>query len=92
MKEKTNQGFIGTILLVILGLAALKYFFNWSIFDAAASDEGRSTIGYIRDVLNWIWYYIGYPVTWTWHHVIWPVISLAWEGFQTLLDRGGSNS
>ena len=87
---KRDKGFIALIVLIILGLAALKYFLNWSIFDAAASQEGRSTIGYVRDIINFIWSYIGFPVTWTWNNVVWPLLSLAWDNFQTLIEQGRS--
>ncbi len=86
--EKGNRGFIQLIVLVIIGLAALKYFLNWSIFDAASSAEGRSTISYVRDIVNFIWSYIGYPVTWTWHNVVWPLLSLAWDNFRMLIEQG----
>jgi len=58
-----KKGFISTILIIIVALAALKYFLNWSIFDAAASEQGRGTISYIRDIINTVWSYIGAPVT-----------------------------
>ena len=51
---KKDRGFIGTLLLIIAGLAALKYFFDWSIFDALESEKGRATVGYIKDVLVWL--------------------------------------
>lgn len=65
-----QKGFISWIILFIIALALLKYFFNWSIFDAAATEEGKGTIAYIRDVLNFIWYYIETPVKWIWQRVL----------------------
>ena len=59
---KKDNGFISWLILIIVALALLKYFFNWSIFDAAASEQGRGTINYIRDVLNTTWSYIRTPV------------------------------
>lgn len=85
---KKDKGFISIIIVIILGLAALKYFFNWSIFDAAASPEGQGTIGYIRDILNTLWRYIGAPVTWLWNNVIWPLLDVAWQGLRELIERG----
>jgi len=67
MKQK---GFISWIILFIIALALLKYFFNWSIFDAAETDEGKSAILYIRDILNFIWYYIEAPVKWIWQRIL----------------------
>jgi len=50
-----NKGFIGKLLLIIIGLALLKYFFDWSIFDAIESERGRTTIAYIKNILTYIW-------------------------------------
>ena len=85
---KRNRGLISTIILIIVGLAALKYFLNWSIFDAAASDQGQSTIGYVRDIVNYIWSYIGYPVTWAWDNIVWPILKLGWDNLQTMIQMG----
>jgi len=63
-------GFIGWLILIIIALALLKYFFDWSIFDAAASEEGQGTIYYIRDILDLTWYYIQTPVLWLWDRIL----------------------
>ncbi|PIQ66621.1 MAG: hypothetical protein COV96_00535 [Candidatus Zambryskibacteria bacterium CG11_big_fil_rev_8_21_14_0_20_42_18] len=65
-----QKGFISWIILFIIALALLKYFFNWSIFDAAATEEGKSTITYIRDVLNFLWSYIEVPARWIWQRIL----------------------
>ena len=64
-KLNKEKGFIGTLLLIILGLAALKYFFNWSIFDALNSEQGRATAAYLKELFVYlknfslyIWSYI----------------------------------
>ena len=67
---KKDNGFISWLILIIVALALLKYFFNWSIFDAAASEQGRGTINYIRDVLNTTWSYIRTPVIFIWQRVL----------------------
>lgn len=89
---KKNGGFIGIIVLIIIGLAALKYFLNWSIFDAAASEEGKGTISYIRDVLNGIWSYIGYPVRFAWNEVVWPLLNVAWQSLQAFIEWTRANA
>ena len=76
-KFNKERGFIGTIFLIIIGFAALKYFFNWSIFDAAASEEGRGTVSYIRQILDFLWSILAVPVKFIWTEVVWPLISLA---------------
>lgn len=71
-----KKGFISTLLMILVGLALLKYFFDWSIFDAAASEQGRGTISYIRDILNTTWAYIGTPVMYVWNEVIKPFLEM----------------
>ena len=79
------------IVVIILGLAALKYFLNWDIFEASSSSQGQSTIRYIRDIVNGIWSYIGYPLTYAWDNVAWPLLQFAWEAFQALINTGRAN-
>jgi hypothetical protein len=85
---RENKGFISLIILIILGLAALKYFLNWDIFDAASSDQGQSTIGYVRTIINTIWAYIGEPVIWIWNEVAWPLLSFAWDSLREMIQMG----
>ncbi|OHA88978.1 MAG: hypothetical protein A3C70_00510 [Candidatus Zambryskibacteria bacterium RIFCSPHIGHO2_02_FULL_43_14] len=65
-----NRGFIGKFVLIIIALAALKYFFDWSVFDAASSEQGRKTISYIREVLDTAWSYIKVPATILWQKTL----------------------
>lgn len=93
--KKLNQkegGFIGLIVLIIIGLAALKYFLNWDIFDAAESDEGKSTILYIRDLFNTVWGYIGKPIMFVWESVLKPLIMVFWETLQAFIGWARLNA
>ena len=65
-----QKGFVGLLILVIVALALLKYLFDWSILDVIASEKGRATINYIRDVLNIAWSYIKVPVMFFWRIVV----------------------
>ncbi len=65
-----NRGFIGFFILIIIALAALKYFLDWSIFDAADSEQGRNTIEYIKNILNICWSYIRIPIFFLWDKII----------------------
>lgn len=76
------------IILAILALALLKYFLNWSIFDAIESPQGQDTISYMRNVINVIWSYTAGPVTFVWNEVLWPLIQFAWQSFQMILEQG----
>ncbi len=85
---KKQGGFISILLIIIIALALLKYFFNWSIFDAAASEEGRGTVSYIRDVLNTVWAYIETPVEFAWNEVIKPLFGFAFDALRKLIEEG----
>lgn len=78
-----NRGFIGLIFMIILGLAALKYFLDWDVFDAASSDQGKRTIDYVRQVVNVIWSVIEVPVTFIWNKLLWPLLSSAIQKIST---------
>lgn len=80
------------MILIIVALALLKYFFNWSIFDAAGSENGKGTISYIRDILNLLWSYLAVPVTFAWNEVAWPLLKLAWQSFGAFIEWGKSNA
>ena len=84
----TRKGFISILLLIIVALALLKYFFNWSVFDAAASEQGQGTISYIRDVLNTVWSYIEVPVRYAWDEVVKPLFSFAFDSLRQLIEEG----
>jgi hypothetical protein len=89
---KNNQdGFIALIIFFIIALALLKYFFDWSIFEASATPQGQETVSYTRHVLDTIWYYLQAPVAWIWNNIIWPVLGFAWRGFQDLITAGNRN-
>ena len=84
----TRKGFISILLLIIVALALLKYFFNWSVFDAAASEQGQGTISYIRDVLNTVWSYIEVPVRYAWNEVVKPLFSFTFDSLRQLIGEG----
>lgn len=91
MKKNSNReegGFITTILIIIVALALLKYFLNWDIFDAAASEEGRTTISYVRDVIDTVWSIIETPVRFAWDEVVKPIFSFAFDALKGMLEEG----
>jgi len=53
-----NRGFISWVVLIIVALALAKYFFDWSIFDALSSEQGRETTEYLKDVISTVWSHI----------------------------------
>ncbi len=85
-----NRGFISILVIIVVALIALKYFLNWDIFDAAGSEQGQSTILYIRNVFNLVWSYISAPVVFVWSRIFWPIISIAWLNFQHFIEWGRS--
>jgi len=65
-----EKGIIGWLVLIIIALALLKYFLNWSIFDALESERGRETLNYIREVFAVVWSYIRVPVLFLWQKAL----------------------
>ena len=65
-----QRGFIGILVLIIIALALLNYFFDWSIFDAAASEKGRGTIDYIVDVVSTSWYFVRDHAVFVWDKLL----------------------
>ncbi|MSR87825.1 MAG: hypothetical protein EXS69_01495 [Candidatus Zambryskibacteria bacterium] len=91
-KSNKERGFIGIIVLIILGLASLKYFLNWDIFDVAESDKGKNTVLYIRDIFNTLWVYVRVPIIFVWDKILWPLLSFGWQYLQALLEWGKSRT
>lgn len=54
LSEKKDRGFVGIIVLIIIALVALKYFFDFSIFEFLGSEEGQSALDYTKDILAWL--------------------------------------
>ena len=65
-----QNGFVGIFVLVVIALAGLKYFLDWSIFDAINSEQGRATIGYVKQVLDTSWSYARGPLTLLWQKAL----------------------
>ena len=85
---KKDKGIIGLIILVIIGLILLKYFYDWSIFEAADSPQGQQTIGYTQTLFNTIWSYIGAPTTFIWTKIFMPILQLTWDNFLNFIAWG----
>jgi len=83
-----ERGFIGLIVLIVIALIILKYLYDFSIFEAAASPQGQGTISYTHQLLNTIWNYIQMPVTFAWEKVVWPLLGMIWDNFENFLDWG----
>jgi len=92
MKGTTQKGIIGIIVLIIVALILAKYFYNFNIFEAAASPQGTATASYTQQVINTLWSYIGTPVTFVWNNIAWPILTLAWQNFQAILVWGQHNA
>ncbi|MEX2010271.1 MAG: hypothetical protein WD874_00505 [Parcubacteria group bacterium] len=88
---KTEKGFIGIIILVIIALILLKFFFDFSIFEAAESPEGQATLSYTERLLDSIWSVIASPVIFIWNEVLWPLIKLFWATFQAFIAWSQNN-
>jgi len=82
---KKEKGFIGYIILVVIALILLKYFFNWSIFEATATPQGQETVSYTRHVIDVIWVYVNPIVMWVWNNIIGPIFHLLWGTLEKIL-------
>lgn len=51
---KKQEGFIGLLFLILVALVALKYFFDFSIFEWSRTDEGHEALIYLKDILVWL--------------------------------------
>ena len=71
-----NRGFIKTILIIVIALAALKYFLNWSVFDAMESEKGKETLEYVRNIINTLWSYLEKPAMYVWNEAARPLIDM----------------
>lgn len=72
---KKDKGFIGIIILIIIALALLKYFLNWSIFEAAATPQGKETVGYTQNIVSTIWSYLSVPFHFVWDRILSPLLN-----------------
>ena len=83
--EPNQDGFIALIVFFIIALALLKYFFDWSIFEASSTPQGQETVSYTKRVLDTVWYYLQTPISWIWNNILWPILGFIWRGFQELI-------
>jgi hypothetical protein len=94
MKEVTGKrGFIGAIVLIVLALAALKFFFHFNIVDFLKSPDVVSFFSYIKKFFHIIWFkYIGGVFWYIWNDI---VIDVIWktlgEGYALLKAYVNSN-
>lgn len=94
MKEEGgSKGFIGTIVLIVLALAALKFFFDFNIIDFLKSPAVVEVFDYIKRFFEIVWFkYIGGVFWYIWNNII---IDVIWktivEGYELLKKYVNSN-
>jgi len=92
MQHKNREGgFVGLIILIIIGLALLKYFLNFDVFAAADSQHGQETIGYTGQIIRTIWSYISTPVGFAWNEIVVPILKLCWATFEHFISWSNQN-
>ncbi len=89
--QKKEEGFITLIIFFIIALALLKYFFNWSIFEASSTPQGQETVGYTRHLIDTIWFYMKSPVLWIIHHILEPLLGIVWDYFKEFVSWSQSH-
>ena len=90
----TNKkgGFIGIIVLIIVALIILKYLYNFSVFEAASTPQGQSTISYTQQIINTIWTTIGPPLSFFNNKIFLPLVGVIWNNFQSFVHWGQQNA
>lgn len=72
-----SKGFIGTIVIVVIGLALLKYFFDWNIIEFLKSPKVIETFYYIKKFIVLIWdKFVATPASFLWNDI---VINIIWK-------------
>ena len=84
-RNSEQSGFVGLIVLILVALIVLKFLYNFDIFNAASSPQGKETTDYAGQIIHTVWSYIQTPVTLVWNDVVWPLLSLWWKTFQAFL-------
>ena len=91
MKNTKQKGFITLIILIIIALALAKYFYSFDVFNAAATPQGQQTTSYIKQIFDFIWSFIGRPLTFLWDNVIkgilFKVFLLGWDQLQSAVSH-----
>ena len=91
-----QSGLIGIIILIIIALAFLKYFFNWSIFEALSTPKGKETAEYIHHVVEVLWSYLSVPFMFIWEKLFKPFIELLFDlvldGFRNFLNNAATTT
>lgn len=79
-------GFITLIIFLIIALALLKYFFDWSIFDATDTPQGQETVSYTRQLIDTVWFYLKTPALWVFHNILEPLLGIVWGFFKDFIS------
>jgi hypothetical protein len=82
-RVQKEGGLIGMLVLIIIALALLKYFLDWSVFEAAGTPQGHETLSYTKEIIQTVWSYLSVPFHFIWDKIAWPLLDLFW---QTLKD------
>ncbi len=90
-KKESDEGFITLIIFFIIALALIKYFFDWSIFEASSTPQGQETVGYTKNLVETVWFYLKTPFMWLWGNILSPVLGLLWNALQGFLSWANDN-
>ena len=71
-----NQGFIRTVIIIVVALLILSYF-GFNIRDIVNSPAGRDNFSYTQEIMIKVWNnYLKKPVTYLWNDIF---LELIWE-------------
>lgn len=57
-KMKSKEGFISTIIIILVAIVLLKFWFGVNIIDVLKSPRVMEWTAYLRDVILFVWHYV----------------------------------
>jgi len=82
--SRSQAGFIGTIVLVISILIAVKYFLDFDIVKYLMSEHIQGIFGYVKRFFEIVWFkYIAASFWYLWNEI---VVGIIWHGIMYVFD------
>lgn len=57
-KMRSKEGFITTIVVILIAIVLLKFWFGVNIIDVLKTPKVSAWAAYLRDVIVFVWHYI----------------------------------
>jgi hypothetical protein len=77
MKHKNQDGFVTTIIVIIIALFLLKLLFNFNILDFLKTPKAQEALLYTQHVILLVWHnFLEKPVMYVWNLILSLIIYL----------------